>query len=93
LRLILGFFVTNGDGTVKLQLGHLGFFFNVITYSKQPGQAAANIPVEENGVLISSSLMSLAGGVGGGDLFLVMVSFSALCKADLTLSRVQTLSK
>jgi hypothetical protein len=82
---------------VKLQLGHLGFFFNVITYSKQPGQAAANIPVEENVVLISSSLMSLAGGVGGGggggDLFLVMVSFSALCKADLTLSRVQTLSK
>jgi hypothetical protein len=35
--------------------------------------------------------MSLAGGVGGGgggggDLFLVMVSLSALCKADLTLS-------
>jgi hypothetical protein len=38
--------------------------------------------------------MSMLGGVGGGgDLFLVMVSFSALCKADLTLSRVQTLSK
>jgi hypothetical protein len=72
----------------------LGFFFNVITYSKQPGQAAANTPVEENVVLISSSLMSMLGGVGGGgDLFLVMVSFSALCKADLTLSRVQTLSK
>jgi hypothetical protein len=66
----------------------LGFVFNVITYSKQPGQAAANTPVEENVVLSSSSLMSLAGGVGGGggDLFLVMVSFSALCKADLTLS-------
>jgi hypothetical protein len=95
LRSILGFFVTNGDGTVKLQLGHLGFVFNVITHSKQPGQAAANTPVEENLVLISSSLMSLVGGVrggGGGDLFLVMVSFSALCKADLTLSRVQTLS-
>jgi len=46
LRSILGFFVTNGDGTVKLQLGHLGFVFNVITYSKQPGQAAANTPVE-----------------------------------------------
>jgi len=80
-----------------LQLGHLGFVFNVITHSKQPGQAAANTPVEENLVLISSSLMSLVGGVrggggGGGDLFLVMVSFSALCKADLTLSRVQTLS-
>jgi hypothetical protein len=75
----------------------LGFVFNVITHSKQPGQAAANTPVEENLVLISSSLMSLVGGVrggggGGGDLFLVMVSFSALCKADLTLSRVQTLS-
>jgi hypothetical protein len=94
LRSILGFFVTNGDGTVKLQLGHFGFFFNVITYSKQPGQAAANTPVEENVVLISSSLMSMLGGVGGGgDLFLVMVSFSALCKADLTLSRVQTLSQ
>ena len=80
-----------------MQLGHLGFVFNVITHSKQPGQAAANTPVEENLVLISSSLMSLVGGVrggggGGGDLFLVMVSFSALCKADLTLSRVQTLS-
>jgi len=42
--------------------------------------------------------MSLAGGVGGGgggggDLFLVMVSLSALCKADLTLSWVQTLSQ
>jgi len=82
-----------------LQLGHLGFVFNVITHSKQPGQAVANTHVEENLVLISSSLMSLVGGVrggggggGGGDLFLVMVSFSALCKADLTLSRVQTLS-
>jgi hypothetical protein len=76
----------------------LGFVFNVITHSKQPGQAVANTHVEENLVLISSSLMSLVGGVrgggggGGGDLFLVMVSFSALCKADLTLSRVQTLS-
>ena len=81
-----------------MQLGHLGFVFNVITHSKQPGQAVANTHVEENLVLISSSLMSLVGGVrgggggGGGDLFLVMVSFSALCKADLTLSRVQTLS-
>lgn len=41
LRSILGFLLITGKWTSELHLGHLGSFFDINTYSKQPGQAAA----------------------------------------------------
>ena len=70
------------DGTKELQRGHLGFVLEAITYSKQPGHAAANIPGVDEDVAVNE---------GGDDERFFMVSFSALSNAYLTLSRVQTL--
>lgn len=94
-----------GIGTRELHLGHLGLFFMIITYDKQPGHPAA-IGDETSLSSLSSSWVSVsliddeedeyegddAESVDfkNDDLFLIG-SFSALSSADFTLSRVHTL--
>lgn len=103
---IRGFLKADGDGTMESQRGHFGFFLYVITYSRHTGHPAANIPDDDAGDVevedndhdrfsSSSSPSSLVvndeeSDIGGDDRFFE-ASFSALSRADLTLSRVQTL--
>lgn len=104
LRSILGFFM-DGKGTRELHLGHLGLFFIIKTYDKQPGHPAAI--GEDNFSTLSSSWASLMEDdedeyEGEGDerdddfqkevvVRFLIGSFSALSRADFTLSRVHTL--
>lgn len=96
-----------GIGTRELHLGHLGLFFMIITYDKQPGHPAAKGDDETLSLSSHSSswIVSLIdddeeeydgdeaerGDFKNEVLFLTIGSFSALSSADLTLSRVHTL--
>lgn len=87
MRSILGFFIGREDGTKELQRGHLGFVFEAMTYNKQPGHAAANILGVDEDVAGGDD----GGGGGDDERFFMFPPFSALSRACLTLSRVQTL--
>lgn len=100
LRSIRGFFVVaaTGNGTTVPQRGHLGFPLEISTQSRQLGQPAANVADDFSSSSKSPSLIEDEEFEGGDDddfdrdieRFL-MVSFSALSRANFTLSRVQTL--
>lgn len=94
-----GFFRGGGEGMRILHRGHLGLLFDISTYIRQLGQPVANEAGESSSWSISLSLIEVEEFEEGDDDALevidnerfLIVSFSALSRADFTLSRVHTL--
>lgn len=97
-----------GIGTTELHLGHLGLFFIIKTYDKQPGHPAAIGDDTIFSSLCSSSWWFVVSRIDDeedeydegdvaeiddfkNDALFLNGSFSALSRADFTLSSVHTL--